>query len=140
MATEHYALLVSCIALLVSIGIPAWQHRASKAREAQANRTLLLQNILEARSTVYIASSMLGEILRRYGAMMEDQQSEHLQSLLPKMRQHHDQIEELYGHWSDPSENPSVDELEEGFRVVDIILTDAKDMYAMIEKGLESYR
>ena len=69
MSTEYWALLVSIIALIASIGIPIWQWRATNAQTIASKRTLLLQRILSVKSVTYTSMWELMVLLN--GGRME---------------------------------------------------------------------
>jgi hypothetical protein len=139
MNTEHWALVVSAIALLVAIGIPVWQWRATNAQTIASKRTLLLQRILSTRSANYVAMHELLWMLNRYGNQMESDQRVNLQNMVPRMRQHHDDLEKLHTEWSNYNDGKSLNDLEQTLADVDMASAEAEDNAKLIENGRRSY-
>lgn len=139
MQTEHWSLLISGIALAVSIGIPIWQYRRSTARLIASKRTLLLQRILSAKSVTFVSMHELIWLLKRHGGQMDEEQRGKLQAMVPRMREHHDGLEQLHAEWSDYNDGASIADIERELSHVDQAYSEAEDTAKLIENGRQSY-
>ncbi len=141
MSTELWALIVSIVALSISIGVPIWQHLSSKSRTIEDKRNMLLQKLLEAKSINYLATQDLRALLDRHGGRMEPEQRTNLQAALPRMQQHSDVIEDFYKAWIiDRDGKPTLSEINDGIRAVNVIYSEARDTAALIQSGKESFQ
>lgn len=139
MSTEYWALAVSIIALIASIGIPIWQWRVTNAQTIASKRTLLLQRILSTKSVNYISMYELIRLLNRYGDKMEPGQRANFKSMVPRMRQHHDELEALHRECSNYSDGKRLSELEQVLSDVDVASSEAEDIAKLIEIGRKLY-
>ncbi len=139
MSVEQWALVVSVIAFVASIGVPIWQWRATNAQANASKRTLLLQRILSAKSVTYVSLHELISLLNRYGNQMEPEQRNDLANMVPRMRQHHDDFEELHQEWSNYGDGKSLKEIEQTLADVDVAASEAEDTAKLIENGRRSY-
>lgn len=139
MSTEQWALLISAIALIVSIGIPLFQWHTNRKRTVATARTLLLQRILSAKSVTFVSMHELIWLLRKHGGQMEDTQRKNLESMVPRMRTHHDELEKLHEEWSDFDDGNTIKEIEKQLVTIDTAYSDAEDTAKLIENGRRSY-
>ena len=139
MKIEHWAFVISVLALVASIGIPIVQWRVSKKHRANAARTLLLQKILGVKSQTYIAMHELIWLLNRHGQKMENAQRSNLQSMIPRMRQHYSELEVLHEQWRNYQDGGPLEDIEKMYPVVDTMASDASDTGKLIENGKRSY-
>ena len=139
MKTEEIALMVSIVAMLISIGVPIWQNRASNQRSRAASRTLLLQRILEIRSANYLSLAEVELYIVKYGKRLAPDQEAALKSVVPRMQQHIADISELYESWNEDKLNPNMEELDDGFRFVDQISAETREISGLIEVGRASF-
>ena len=139
MSTEQWALLLSSIALLVSIGIPLFHWRSNKKRTEATARTLLLQRILTAKSVTFVSMHELIWLLQKHGTQMEDKQRNNLENMVPRMRTHHDELEKLHEEWSDFDDGKGVKDIELELVDIDTACSDAEDTAKLIENGRRSY-
>lgn len=139
MKIEHWAFLVSVLALIASIGIPIFQWKTSKIREASQARTLLLQKILAMKSVTYIAMHELTWLLAKHGSRMEPDQLNHMKSMVPRMRRQHDDCEKLHDAWKNYDDGETLESIESMSAQVDVMSSDASDTAKLIENGKRSY-
>lgn len=139
MKTEYWALIVSIVALFASIGIPLWQWRESTARAIASKRTLLLQTILSTRSVNYVSMHELIWLLNKYEQQMEDEQRENLRALVPRMREHHDELEALHAEYSNYGDGATLSDIEITQAHADLAYTETQDTARLIENGRRSY-
>ena len=109
---------------------------------------LAIQSKSKAVGTIqpYLASSenprrrihqlrLIGRTAGAFGTLweqIEKQAKENLETLVPRMDQHQDKIDELYEIWNDPNYSPSLSEIEKGFRDMEVIRSDAQDRAELI--------
>ncbi len=139
MKAEEWALVVSVIALVASIGIPVWQWLSGNAQQARSKRTLLLQRILDAKSTTFLAMHELIYLLQKHGAKMVSSQRKNLEALLPRMRKEHEEMETLHREWSNYDDGESLQRIEEELATINVIASEATDTAKLIENGRRSY-
>ena len=139
MKTEHWALLVSLLALLASVGIPVWQSRAAGAQARAARRSLLLQSILSTKTTTFVARHELLHLLQRHGSKMEENQRANLAAMLPRMREHHQALEKLHDEWANFEDGASLVEIETELAEVSVAASEASETAKVIESGRRSY-
>jgi len=139
MSTEYWALFVSVIAMIASIGIPIWQWRATNTQTIASKRTLLLQRILSTKSVTYVSMHELIWLLNRYSDKMEPEQRANLANIVPRMRQHHDELEALHREWSNYNDGKRLSELEQTLSDVDVASSEVEATAKLIENGRRSY-
>lgn len=139
MKIEHWAFVISALALLASIGIPIVQWHVSKKQWANASRTLLLQKILGAKSQTYIAMHELIWLLNKHGPKMKNIQKANLQAMVPRVHQHYNELEQLHEQWRNYQDGEPLEEIEKMHSVVDAMASDASDIGKLIENGKRSY-
>jgi len=133
------ALAISAIALFISIVVPLIQWRISLKRTITNKRTLLLQQILTAKSVTFISMYELIDLLRRHKGQMDPEQLTTLEALVPRMRLDHDGLEKLHDDWSDFDGGESIAEVEKSIAYMDAAGSDALDTAKLIENGRKSY-
>ena len=133
MGTEHWALLVSVIALIVSIGIPIWQWRSTSAQTIASKRTLLLQTILSTKSVTHVSMWELIGLLNRHGHEMRPKIRADAANMLQALQEHHDALETLHRKWSDYSGVETLSRIEQALSDVDVTSSDAKDTSRLVE-------
>ncbi|MEW8050051.1 MAG: hypothetical protein AB2809_06695 [Candidatus Thiodiazotropha sp.] len=136
METEDWALVVSFIALFISVGIPIWQWKVSNKQKEENKRTMLLQRILEVKTIQYFNYIELHNLLNTYGKDMNNEKKEVLESTLLKMKKETGGIEDLHGYWSNYSDGKSLSEIEQEISIVDLMISEAK----IIETDRDSFR
>ena len=139
MKIEHWAFVVSMLALLASIGIPIVQWKVTKKHTANASRTLLLQKILGVKSQTYIAMHELIWLLSKHGPKMENAQRSNLQPMVPRIRQQHNDLENLHEQWRNYQDGEPLEEIEKMHSIVDTMASEASDTAKLIENGKRSY-
>ena len=139
MKTEQWALLVSFLALVAAIWLPIWQARVSSSQVRAARCSLLLQTVLTAKSTTFVALHELLHLLRTHGNQMKQLQRETLQAMVPRMREHHDGFEQLHDAWADFSDNASLQDIEAALASASVAASDAADTSQLIENERRSY-
>lgn len=139
METEHWALLVSVVALVISVCVPAWQWRVGSDQEARSKRALLLQRILDAKSTTLISLHEAMYLLQRHGGEMEASQRENMEALLPRMRSEYEEMEKLHEAWSDYEDGESLSSIEKELSTINVIAAEATETAKLIENGRRSY-
>jgi hypothetical protein len=139
MKTEHWALLMSLLALVASIGIPVWQSRAAGTQARAARRSLLLQTILTTKTTTYVALHQLNYLLQRHGSKMEEEQRAALAAMLPRMRAHYTELEQLHDAWANFEDGASLTNIQAALTNVDITASEATETALVIESGRKSY-
>ena len=139
MKIEHWAFVISVLALLASIGIPIIQWKVSKKYKANSARTFLLQKILAVKSQTYIAMHELIWLLSKHGPRMENAQRSNLQSMVPRMREHYADLEKLHEEWRNYQDGEPLEEIEKMHSIVDTMASEASDTAKLIENGKRSY-
>ncbi|WP_316365366.1 hypothetical protein [Candidatus Thiodiazotropha sp. CDECU1] len=139
MEIEVWALVVSFIALFVSIGIPIWQWKVSNKQKEENKRTVLLQRILEVKTIQYFNYIELHNLLSAYGKDMNIEKKELLNNTLLKMKREVDEIEGLHVHWSNYNDGKSLSEIEQEISIVDLMVSEATSMTKIIETDRDNF-
>jgi hypothetical protein len=139
MTTEQWALVISALALAVSIGVPIWQCRATDAQTRATRRALLLQTILDTKTTTYVTAQELRYLLERYGERMSAAQREQLSAMYPRLRKHCTDLEQLHEQWCNFSDGASFNEIEEELVQVNIAAAEARETAQLVENGRRSH-
>lgn len=111
-----------------------WQWRSNNSQQANSKRTLLLQSILDAKSTNYINFHELLVYLRKHENQMDDNLKKNIEDLLPRMRHDHNNLEKLHDYWSNYADGKSLSEIEQELSIVNVIASEASDTSKIIEK------
>ena len=133
MSTEYWALVVSVIALIASIGIPIWQSRATNALTIAGKRNLLLQGILSAKSVTYGSMWEYRRVLNQLGDKIKPEQRAMITDAMARMQELHDDLEALHEKLSDRNDRTRLRELERVLSHVNVMSADAKDMAKLTE-------
>ena len=139
MKTEHWALVVSVLALIAAIGIPVWQSVSAGVQARATRRSVLLQSILNAKTTTIVTSHDLLYLLQRHGSKMAEQQRATLAAMHTRMRQHFGELEQLHDAWADFKDGESLSALEVALAQVNVIMAEAMETSKLIDNGRKSY-
>ena len=139
MSASQLAVAIAAIALVISIGVPFVQWRIATKRTIANKRTLLLQQILAAKSVTFISMHELIDLLRRHKEQMDPEQRAVLEAMVPRMRLYHDELEKLHDDWFDFDGPESLAEIEKSIAFVNAATSEARDTAKLIENGRKSY-
>ena len=120
--------IVSVVALVASIGIPIWQRRVANAEAIASKRTLLLQSIMSAKSSIYASRLEYARILDLLSEIMGPEQRTKITNSKMEMQKLHDRLEALHKTWSDYNDGKGLRELEEMLSSVNAMSADANDI------------
>jgi hypothetical protein len=120
--------VVSVVALVAAIGIPIWQRRVTNADTIAGKRTLLLQSIMSAKSTIYVSKLGYSRLLTLGGEIIKPEQQAAITNSMIEMQKLHDRFETLHRTWSDYNDGKGLRELEQMLSWVDAMSADANDM------------
>ena len=139
MKTEHWALVVSVLALLVSVGAPVYQAKTAAAHVLAARRSLLLQTYLSAKSTTFIALHELIYLLGKHGDKMDADQRVTLEATVPQMQTQYAELGQLHHAWSNFDDGTSLKRIEVVLAEANVMASDAADSAKLVENGRKSY-
>ncbi|MEJ1365609.1 MAG: hypothetical protein RPU42_11075, partial [Candidatus Sedimenticola sp. (ex Thyasira tokunagai)] len=137
--TEHWALLISFLALAASVVIPLC-FRWFDGKEKTANkREVLLQKILTLKSLASTSKYELIYLVQKHGGKMEPYQLEALNAKIPKIEEYEKEAWLLHDECSDYNDGASLEELNKTFTHVSVAESEIHDISKLIQKGKESY-
>ena len=140
MTIAEWALLISGLAFLASIGIPIVQWNLSNAKSADSKRTLLLQRILETKSATFLNLYELQHLLNKHGNNMHNLQRNNLEALIPRMRVEHEELERYHAQWSNYKDGKKLKDIEKEISKVNAMSADTSTTTKTIENGFKSYK
>lgn len=139
METEHWALLMSVVALFVSIGVPIWQSKILTKQNIANKRTLMLQTILATKSVNYSSLNELRLLLSKYHSMMGEDEKNELEQFLFRLEEHEKDLYELHKHYSNYDDGARLRDIEETQVSADLVLSEAKDTAKIVETKFRLY-
>jgi len=100
METEQWALVISAIALFVSIITPIWHRSESKRQEISRKQILLLQTILSTRSVNNLSVQEARLILNKYHNQMSTKQRQDLEILKISLEKNENELSKLHSYYA----------------------------------------
>lgn len=139
METEHWALFVSFLALMTSIGLPIWIRRGETKEKAANRRSLLLQKIVAVKSLAYTSRFQLVYLLQRHSEAMDLDQREALQAQVPRIEDHEKELWKLHKQFLNYDDNSTLMDIEKTLSHVIVAESEISDLARLIEDGAKSY-
>ncbi len=132
-------LVISGLALMVSIGIALREWRHNQVSNAATRRLALVQKILATKGAIYEALHDLQLLLVKSNHAMPAEERQRLTPLVPKLREQHAAFERMYDEWSDQSTRSSASEVEQTLLYVEGAYAEAQDMQKLIAHGMRTH-